>query len=110
MEEQVYFHSTPKANWDGIQREGLVPQIGPRSEVIESESLVFMFKSEDDLDNALINWFGELFEDEDDDFELVTMKITLPDDFEILFDENVGYECMSKKPIPPEFIEFFRFD
>ena len=74
--EHRYFHVTPKKNLSAIQKEGLLAQIGDRSqEAKEDAEAVFLFPSKEDMDNALLNWLGQAFEEED---ELIILQIDLP--------------------------------
>lgn len=97
------FHVTRKENLYSIMKNGLIPQIGENSEGLENEPLVFLFPDEDSMNTALSSWFGALYDDED---ELISLKISLPTNWELISD--VEYEYASKYLIPPEYIEFFK--
>ena len=99
----MYFHVTKKENLASILEKGLIPQIGENSSCCETESFVFLFADENSMNTALSSWFGELF---DDDEELVSLKVLLPDDWEL--ESDVEYEVASRKTIPPEFIEYYK--
>ncbi len=104
---QIFFHTTPTRNWQNIQNEGLVPTIGPRSKQLSTEKDgVFMFVNEEALDDALSNWLGDQFDCSE---ELVTMKVTLPDDFPIEI-SDAAYEVISRTPVPSKFLSFHRND
>ncbi len=101
-----YFHVTPRKNLSAIQKEGLLAQIGDRSQEAKEEAeAVFLFPSKEDMDNALLNWLGEAFEEED---ELIILQIDLPADFPVKRDADSNgelmYEAYSYKNIPPEYI------
>lgn len=101
-----YFHVTPRKNLSAIQKEGLLARIGDRSqEAKEDVEAVFLFPSKEDMDNALLNWLGEAFEEED---ELIVLQIDLPADFPVKRDADSNgdlmYEAYSYKNIPPEYI------
>lgn len=104
--EHRYFHVTPRKNLSAIQKEGLLAQIGDRSQEAKEEAeAVFLFPSKEDMDNALLNWLGEAFEEED---ELIILQIDLPADFPVKRDEDSNgelmYEAYSYKNVPPEYI------
>lgn len=104
--ENRYFHVTPKSNLLAILKEGLIAQIGDRSqEAKEDADAVFLFPNKEDMDNALLNWLGEAFEEED---ELIILQIDLPADFPVKRDADSNgelmYEAYSYKNIPPEYI------
>jgi len=103
---KTYYHTTTKDSWDKIQNEGLIPIVGIRSEELKEEKGVFLFKSLDDLDNALFNWFGESF---DYDEELYTLEVKLPKSFSIQASQ-ADYEVISREKIPSKYISFFRND
>lgn len=99
-----YYHVTQKKDFNSIMTKGLIPQMGERSMDVEEENFVFLFPSKEDMNTALSSWFGELF---DDEIELVSLEITLPDDFPI-FDSTVEYEKVSKVIIQPQYIKYLR--
>jgi len=107
---KTYYHVSPKENLDSILKNGLVPQVGERSEELHEEEGVFLFPSKEDMESALGQWLGDWFgddEDEDDYVRLMSLEITVPNDFPIL-DSNVEYEKISKICIPPEFIKYLQ--
>lgn len=99
----ICFHVTKKENLKSILEKGLIPQIGENSKCIEIFPAVFLFPSEEGMNTALSSWFGGLFEEEE---ELVSLKINLPDDWELYSD--VEYEVFSKKLIPPKYIRYYK--
>lgn len=101
-----YFHVTPKKNISSILENGLIPQIGERSlEIGEQIEAIYLFPNFEEMDNALYNWLGEAFEDEE---ELLILQIDLPDDFPVYreIDDNGDdfYEAHCQCDIPEEFI------
>lgn len=53
----MYYHVTLTKNVPRIMTEGPTPQIGPRSEWFgESENAIYLFKSMESVENALMNW------------------------------------------------------
>ena len=101
-----YFHVTPKQNIDSILANGLIAQIGERSEEIgESQEAIYLFPNFEEMNNALANWLGECFEDID---ELIILQIDLPKGFPIYkeMDSNGDefYEVHCTCNIPEEYI------
>jgi hypothetical protein len=70
------YHVTPKSNLKSILKNGFVPAIGERSEILgEVERAVYFFCSLEECDNALWNWLGEEFEDLDEDLIIIEVDI-----------------------------------
>ena len=102
-----YFHVTPRKNLESILENGLIPQIGERSlEIGEPVEAVFLFPYFEEMNNALYNWFGEEFDDDED--ELIILQIDLPDNFPVYreLDDNGDefYEAHCQCDIPVEYI------
>ena len=102
-----YFHVTPRKNLESILENGLIPQIGERSsEIGEPVEAVFLFPNFDEMNNELYNWFGEEFDDDED--ELIILQIDLPDNFPVYrkLDDNGDefYEAHCQCDIPVEYI------
>lgn len=96
------YHVTPSFNVDSIQKDGLQPRIGERSlSAGEKTPAVFLFANKDDLEQALMNWLGEIFEDE----ELVILEIQLPLEYKQFLVKN-EYEITCSVTIPPQCIQF----
>ena len=100
----ILYHVTTDESLDSILKEGLKPLIGQRSEKIESRPAVYLFPSIDDLTDALYGWLGNEFEDYEGD--LHTLKVNIPDNFEV--EKTCGYEVCAYKPIPPQYITYLR--
>ena len=102
---KTYYHVTLKENYDKIMVEGLIPQIGERAnDYGEDIERIYLFPSEDDMNTALSSWLGECF---DEDVELCSLLITLPDNFPIT-DGEVEYEAYSYEKIEPKYITYLR--
>jgi hypothetical protein len=98
MPAQTLFHVTPKRLLGAIRAKGLLPQIGPRaSDAGETRAAVFCFPNRHDLDNALSNWLGEAFEEEDG--ELVILELAV-DRTARRSDDAASYEVAILDPIP----------
>lgn len=101
-----YFHVTPIENLESILESGLVPQIGERSEEIgEEQERIYLFSDFEEMENALMNWLGEVFEECE---ELCILQIDLPNEFpvETEVDSNGDkfYESYVYEVIPSNFI------
>lgn len=101
---QVLYHCTPTSNVESILHEGLIPRVGERSEQLGEVEGIFLFTSYLNCEEALLNWFGDEF---DDDVELTTLKVTLPSDFQ-LETTTADYEKVARQPILPKYISFYK--
>lgn len=100
-----YYHVTKKENLELILKNGLIPQVGERSlDCGENEPLVYLFPTKEDMNFALGGWLGDCF---DEDEELVSLELTLPDTFPI-YEGDVEYEAISKVIIPSKYITDIR--
>lgn len=91
------YHATPARNLSSIQEHGLLPSIGSRSRMLGEElGAVYLFPSLEDLDNALSNWLGELF-DEEGSLALLQVDVA---GIDVEWGE-VEYEILSFSTIPP---------
>lgn len=62
----MYYHVTLISNLESIRQNGLIPQIGERSlELGETINRVYLFTSKIACEDALTNWLGDYFEDDD---------------------------------------------
>lgn len=97
------YHVTPSSNVDSIRKNGLQPRIGERSlSAGEKTPAVFLFANQDDLEQALLNWLGEIFEDED----LVILEIQLPLEYKQSLAQS-EYEITCSVAIPPQYIRLY---
>lgn len=97
----IFYHVTPLSNLDSILRTGLQPQIGERSQYAgETTPAVYLFASKKDLEQAMLNWAGDEFEDE----EIVYLEIQLPLEYENYLRPN-GFETTCEIAIPPQYIQ-----
>jgi len=99
----ILFHVTPMEKVDSILTNGLIPQIGERSKKISEEKGIFLFPSEEDMEQAMLSWLADEF---DEDEELASLKIMLPDDFPL--ESPVEYERVSRVTIESKYIEFYK--
>ena len=97
------YHVTPSSNVDSIRKNGLQPRIGERSlSAGEKTPAVFLFANQDDLEQALLNWLGEIFEDE----YLVILEIQLPLEYKQFLAQS-EYEITCSVAIPPQYIRLY---
>jgi len=102
---RTLFHVTPLSNVASILKNGLLPQLGERSQQLEDEKEgVFMFSDYESCEHALWNWLGEEFEELEE--ELMTLKIELPLDFPL--DQKVEWELIARKTIHPKYISIYK--
>ena len=102
----IMYHVTSKRNWAKIRTEGLKPKIGPRSSKLKEKSGIFLFTSMDHLEDALMNWLGEEFEDDE---TLAILKVTV-DINKLVIDPSVVYEAIYTQPISPKDIKLVRYE
>lgn len=72
MNEQTAFHISSVKNLVRIKQKGLIPSI-PKDMV--DDKAIYLFKTKDDAEQALMNWLGDRFND-DDEVVLLTIDIT----------------------------------
>ena len=65
----------------------------------EEEPAVYLFSSIDDAETAILNWLGELFEEEE---ELLILSVRLTDAETEQLKHPCGYEWLCKETIPPK--------
>lgn len=99
-EEMNVWHVTPTSNVFGILEEGLVPSIGERSQDLgEDVKRVYVFISAEAMENALSNWLGEAF-DEDEALSILVLdveptQVVVPDNlFEAYVLETIAPSCI----------------
>lgn len=96
-DDVTLYHVTPTANMASIRSAGLVPLMGDRSSKMEDDPAIFLFKSKDDADDAVSNWLGDEF---DEDEGLTLLQITVPRSF--IIPSSAEYEVMVKDVITPD--------
>lgn len=103
---RTLYHLTPHDNIDGILRNGLVPQIGPRSAIVnETVPAVFCFVDLDEVETALMNWLSDYF---DEDEPLALLRVTLGSGADV--GAGAAYEVAVLSPIPAEGISIMLLD
>lgn len=95
------YHVTETKNVANILEVGLEPRIGPRSKLLqEKEKAVYLFKTKEDAEDGIINWFGDLFNKNE---PLSLLMITLISTMENRLKE-IGFEYQCSALIPKEYI------
>jgi len=91
----LVYHLSLKSNLSKIKRNGLLANTP--SDMEDEERGVYLFKTRDEAEDALMNWYGDRF-DEDEEFILLTIdssNLTLSP-------TTAGFELISHKDIPPK--------
>lgn len=96
-DDVILYHVTPSSNIESILASGLRPSLGNRSSKIEDDPAIFLFKSKDDADDAVSNWLGDEF---DEDEGLTLLQVTVPRSF--IIPSPAEYEVMVKDVITPD--------
>ena len=101
------YHVTLTKNLKSIMTSGLKPGIGDRSQKISGEqSAIYCFPDKDSVSNALMNWLGDEF-DEDDQLALLSIDTT---NLHGNYTPNAEYEISITDTIPPENIKILSKD
>lgn len=101
------FHITPARNLPAIFRAGLAPMIGERSAALgETSAQSYHFPDWESLSDALTNWLGEQF-DEDETLALLAVK---PQGLELESDAATGFEVRCTETIPPDALSVLALD
>ena len=99
----LYCHVTPQANLCRISVHGLVPQCGRRSADRGDAAAVYLFRSAEAMQDALMNWFGDLFDEES---PLAILAVRLPPHWPLHETPHAPWEVSSRTPIPPRFLQY----
>lgn len=92
------YHVTSRGNLDSILEHGLTPRTGPNAAQLgETEHAVYCFSSMGACEDALMNWLGEQF-DEDDALVILTVRV----DGLALRLAEVEWEVAIRETVPPE--------
>ena len=112
MKSKTYYHVTKASNLESIMNNGLKPRIGELSKLCdECVERIYLFKSEDDMENALMNWLGENINNlYGESAEFIALKIEIPlEKCNYLIDDNESeYEAFCYDTIKPEYISYYK--
>lgn len=112
------YHVTSNENFEKIKTYGLIPQIGILSQKIgENEEAIYCFTSEDEVDNALMNWLGDEYNELEEslnkkidiailELDVSHLKIPIQTDS----NSNVFFEQKITEKISPEYITLLRIE
>ena len=92
--ENFVFHVTPRKNLSSIKTHGIQPGALAPADVSDKKA-VYLFKNKIDVEDAIMNWLGDKF-DEDEPLVLLTIRKSGLN----LVSSSAGYEIMSYEPIP----------
>lgn len=59
------YHVSPAKNIESILENGLIPRIGARTESVNDCCAIYLFTSRTSVDDAMLNWFCDEFEDDE---------------------------------------------
>lgn len=93
-----YYHITPAKNVSKILKNGLDPK---KPQDYDDEEGVYLFKTKDDVEDAMMNWLGDKF---DEDEELALLEID-GNYVKRVSQGGVGYEVIAKHTIPGKAIK-----
>lgn len=103
MTEYIMYHITKRVNLKDILRDGLIPQIGKRSlKINEKVDTIYLFPSLVEVENALMNWLGEEFEEEEEIGESIPislLKVKLTECVKLMEWEIVSYKIIEPSNI-----------
>jgi hypothetical protein len=98
IDESVVYHVTPTKNVKSIMRDGLRPQVGKRSKKIPGEANgIFVFNSKSDAEDAVMNWLGDEFGED----EALTLLAIDARGLEQHMAPGAGYETIIDAGIEP---------
>lgn len=102
---KTYYHVTTERASRKILVNGLIPRKGSRSNKLgEREEAIYLFKSIDDAEEAVMNWLGDEF---NETAILVLLEVRVPSDFSITEIEG-HFEAVSANPIPAKYIRLIK--
>lgn len=100
-----FYHVSSSKNRTEILKKGLIPKIGKNSKTYgESAPAIYLFASIEDAKDAVMNWLGDEFDDND---ILDLYEINLPADFHV---EHEAFEYRTTDSIPPHYIKLITTD
>lgn len=103
-EYKFAYHVTRRKNLTSIKKKGLNPRIPVDYGIDGDVKGVYLFKTIEDTENALFNWFGERIEDweeeNDKEYDEIVLKINISGLEDHLID-SVEYEWICLVNIEP---------
>jgi hypothetical protein len=97
------YHVTSRKNLESIMKDGLEPRV-PEDYGLDGDTKgIYLFRTKDDMGNALMNWFGERIEEWEEengqDYDEVGLVINIKG-LELI--DSVEYEWISIDHISPD--------
>lgn len=98
---------------------GLVPKIGALSKYIDEPSeAIYLFPNRECLEDALVNWMGDIYEhleeEEGESIRLALLEVDLPEDWPVYIPEGKKfrdfYEVVTYERIPAKFLKVIKTD
>ena len=103
---ETLYHITPAKNLRRILKNGLKPKIGRLSrQAQEKTPKIYLFRNLTDTEDALANWFGKQFDEEE---RLAILEIVFPK--RKIKTEQFGFEVTTHHRIPPDYIKLLRIE
>lgn len=103
LSTKYYYHVSPSKNDISIKTKGLMLKQGVRSSKLRDQG-IFLFESLDYLEDALMNWLGDEFDEE----ESVTIwRVSIPN-VDKLRDSIASYEKIYMESIPPAYVRLYK--
>lgn len=108
MKHGYGYHVTRRVNLPSIKKVGLEPKVPEDFGPDGDEKGVYLFKTYDDMINALYNWLGERIEEWEEEsgeeYDEIALKINLSHIDPQNIHDTVEYEWTVTETIPPEAI------
>ena len=99
----MMYHVTPLKNLESIKKHGLLCKIGLRSQKIgEPVSAIYLFPDLGYANDAIANWLGDEF---DDDEDLIILPVNVTED-DVEKAPDIDHERASIADIPAKLIDF----
>jgi hypothetical protein len=97
---RVLFHVTPWSNWKFIKKQGLIPQVGERGIYADntSEPRTYLFEDLGTLEDAMVNWFVDKYEDVR---WFAILRVHVPENIELFDDPEIAGSFYTTEPISP---------
>ncbi|WP_455233043.1 GNAT family N-acetyltransferase [Geopseudomonas aromaticivorans] len=104
IQGRLLYHVTPEANLYSISKQGLLPATGPRSaDLGEQEPAVYCFPNREAVEDALGNWLGDRF---DEDEPLAILELQVPVGSEAPAElPGAAFEVVVAERVPPEAVK-----
>lgn len=100
----TFYHVTLTDNLKEIMERGLRPTIGERSKKMGEQSAIFLFGTEEQAEEAVMNWLGDQFDEEK---PLALLQVTIPvnEGIEVVQTEDAEHEFYTTHAIPAKWIK-----